>query len=160
MPISIYKKVSLLLFSICYLFLFLLANFSNFFLFLRHLFNLQTTLFLVTNIEMIISLRIKPFKTGLNFTNWPEFKIWLDNFAKKKGFNFKVRNSRMDGDVVRNIIYECSRSGVHNPQVSADPTKRRNATSQRIQCPWKLNVSCPKSNNIVKINSFVDNHNH
>ena len=44
--------------------------------------------------------------------------------------------------------------------MSSDPTKRRNATSQRTQCPWKLNVACPKSSNIVKINSFVDSHNH
>ena len=99
-------------------------------------------------------------KIGLTFTNWPEFKIWLDNFVKKKGFNYKVRNSRTDGGIMHNIIYECSRSGIHNPQVTSDPTKRRNASSQRTQCPWKLNVSCPKSSNIVKINSFVDNHNH
>ena len=49
---------------------------------------------------------------------------------------------------------------MHNSQVSSDPIKRRNATSQRTQCPWKLNVACPKKSNIVKINSFVDNHNH
>ena len=66
----------------------------------------------------------------------------------------------MDGEVIRRIAYEYSRSGIHNPQVSSDPTKRRNATSQRTQCPWKLNVTCPKTSNIVKINSFVDNHNH
>jgi hypothetical protein len=99
-------------------------------------------------------------KIGLTFTNWAEFKIWIENFAKKKGFSYKVRTSRMDGEVIRNITYECSRSGAHNPQVSCDPTKRRNATSQRTQCPWKLNVAYPKSSNIVKINSFVDNHNH
>ena len=55
-------------------------------------------------------------KTDLNFTDWPDFKMWLDNFAKKKGFNYKIRNSRTDGTVIRNIVYECSRSGIHNPQ--------------------------------------------
>ncbi|CAB4384448.1 unnamed protein product [Rhizophagus irregularis] len=78
-------------------------------------------------------------KIGLTFTNWAEFNIWIDDFAKKK-----------DSTI---------RSGNHNPQVSSDPTKRRNATSQRTQCPWKLNVACPKTSNVVKINSFVDNHN-
>ncbi len=62
-------------------------------------------------------------KIGLTFTNWPEFKIWLDNFAKKKGFNYKVRNSWTDGGIMRNIIYECSRSGIHDPQVTSDPAK-------------------------------------
>ncbi|CAB4440960.1 unnamed protein product [Rhizophagus irregularis] len=97
-------------------------------------------------------------KIGLTFTNWAEFNIWIDDFAKKKGFNYKVRTSQKDGEIMRRISYECSRSGNHNPQVSSDPTKRRNATSQHTQ--WKLNVACPKASNVVKINSFVDNHNH
>ena len=99
-------------------------------------------------------------KIGLTFSNWAEFKIWIENFAKKKGFSYKIRSSQMDGEVIRRISYECLRSGTHNPQVSSDPTKRRNATSQRTQCPWKINASCPKSSNIVRINSFDDNHNH
>ncbi|CAB4438469.1 unnamed protein product [Rhizophagus irregularis] len=61
---------------------------------------------------------------------------------------------------MHHISYECSRSGNHNPQVSSDLTKRRNATSQRTQCPWKLTVACPKTSNVVKINSFINNHNH
>jgi len=99
-------------------------------------------------------------KTGLTFSSWQEFNIWIDIFAKKKGFNYKVRTSQMDGEVLRRVTYECTRSGSHNPQVSSDPTKRRNATSQRTQCPWKINVTCPKTSNIVKINSFLDDHNH
>ncbi|CAB4384495.1 unnamed protein product [Rhizophagus irregularis] len=66
----------------------------------------------------------------------------------------------MNGNIIRNITYKCLRSGVYNSQVSCDPTKRQNATSQHTQCPWKLNVTCPKSSNIVKINLFVNNHNH
>lgn len=99
-------------------------------------------------------------KTGLTFVNWAEFKIWIDSFAKEKGFNYKVRTSQMDGNIMRRVTYECSRSGIHRPQVSSDPTIRRNATSQRIQCPWKLNVTCPKTSSIIKINSFVNDHNH
>ncbi|POG74802.1 hypothetical protein GLOIN_2v1770853 [Rhizophagus irregularis DAOM 181602=DAOM 197198] len=71
-----------------------------------------------------------------------------------------LETSQKNGKIMRHISYECSRSGNHNSQVSSDLTKRRNATSQRTQCPWKLNVACPKTNNVVKINSFVDNHNH
>jgi len=68
-------------------------------------------------------------KIRLTFVNWAEFKIWIDNFAKEKGFNYKVRTSQMDGEVTRCITYECSRSGIHKPQVSSDLTIRRNATS-------------------------------
>ncbi|CAG8800466.1 23203_t:CDS:2, partial [Cetraspora pellucida] len=50
---------------------------------------------------------------GLSFFNWSEFKTWLNKFAKQKRFNYKV-------------TYECSRSGVHNPQVTCDPTNQRN----------------------------------
>ncbi|CAB5198271.1 unnamed protein product [Rhizophagus irregularis] len=99
-------------------------------------------------------------KTGLTFINWAEFNVWIDNFAKNKGFSYKIRTSQKNGEIIRCISYECSRSGIYNPQVSSDPTKRRNATSQRTQCPWKLNVAYSKSSNIVKINSFVDSHNH
>ena len=46
---------------------------------------------------------------GLTFANWQEFKVWIDDFAKKKGFNYKIRTSQMDGEVIRCITYECSR---------------------------------------------------
>ena len=29
-------------------------------------------------------------KTGLTFTNWQEFNIWIDNFAKKKGLTTRL----------------------------------------------------------------------
>ncbi|RIB03170.1 hypothetical protein C2G38_2225878 [Gigaspora rosea] len=99
-------------------------------------------------------------KIGRPFVSWLEFKEWLNNFAKKKGFNYKVWTSQLDGEVIRCVTYECSRSGIHNPQVTSDPTNRRNVSSQRTECGWRLNVSCPKSTNIIRINSFVDIHNH
>jgi len=110
--------------------------------------------------ETVDPLDSLDLKIGLTFEDWAEFKIWIDNFVKKKGFNYKIRTSQMDGQVMRRVTYECSRSGIHKPQVSSDPIMRRNATSQRTQCPWKLNVTCPKTSNIVKINSFVNDHNH
>ena len=61
---------------------------------------------------------------------------------------------------MRRATYECTKSGSHNPQVTSDPTKRRNATSSRIQCPWRVNITYPKTSSVVKINSFNNNHNH
>ena len=98
--------------------------------------------------------------SGRVFSDWDEFKNWIYRFAKKEGFDYKIRSSIKDQGVVRRIIYECTRSGSHDPQVTCDPTKRRNAHSSRIQCPWKLNVGYPKTSGVVKINSFSNNHNH
>ena len=98
--------------------------------------------------------------SGLTFTSWDEFKNWLDRFALKEGFDHKIRTSEKDRGIMRRATYECTKSGSHNPQVTSDPTKRRNAYSSRVLCPWKLNVTCPKSSGIVKINSFNNHHNH
>ena len=38
--------------------------------------------------------------------------------------------------------------------------KRRNAQSSKILYQWKLNVTCPKTSGVVKINSFNNQHNH
>src|SRR5207245_9299726 len=78
-----------------------------------------------------------------------------------EGFDHKIRTSEKDQDgIVRRATYECTRSGSHNPLVSSDPTKRRNATSSRIQCLWRVNITYPKTSSVVKINSFNNNHNH
>ena len=98
--------------------------------------------------------------SGLTFSDWEAFKRWLDMFAIKKGFNYKLRTSEMDEGTMRRATYECSRSGTYNPRVTTDPTKRRNVSSQQTQCPWKLNVTYPKTSTVVKINSFIDEHNH
>src|SRR5256885_5590673 len=61
---------------------------------------------------------------------------------------------------MRKITYECTKSGSHISQAMSDLTKQQNTHSQRTLCPWKLNVTCPKTSNIVKINSFNNVHNH
>ena len=99
--------------------------------------------------------------SGLPFRNYEEFKTWLDRFALETGFSYKVRTSEIKDGVMRRATYECIKSGSHVSQVTSDPMKRRNTSSQRTQCPWKLNVTCPKtSGTVVKINSFVNDHNH
>ncbi len=67
--------------------------------------------------EVLLELKI-----GLIFVNWVEFKIWIDNFAKEKGFNYKIRTNQIDGEVTYYITYEYLRSGIHKPQVSFDLT--------------------------------------
>ena len=43
--------------------------------------------------------------------------------------------------------------------MTSDPTNRHNASSLRTLCPWKLNVTYPKTSGIIRINSFNNKHN-
>ena len=97
--------------------------------------------------------------SGLSFSTWQSFKLWLDRLVLQEGFNYKIRTSEMDQGVMRRATYECAKSGSHISQATSDPTKQRNAHSHRTLCPWKLNVTRPKTG-VVKINSFNNKHNH
>jgi len=81
-------------------------------------------------------------------------------FGLKEGFNYRIRSSETTQGVMRRATYECAKSGFNISQVTSDLTKQRNTHSQRTQCPWRLNVACPKTTGIVKINSFNNVHNH
>ena len=81
-------------------------------------------------------------------------------FGLKEGFNYRIRSSETTQGVMRRATYECAKSGFNISQVTSDLTKQRNTHSQRTLCPWKLNVTCPKTSNIVKINLFNNVHNH
>ncbi|CAB4385824.1 unnamed protein product [Rhizophagus irregularis] len=72
----------------------------------------------------------------------------------------QIRTSKKEQGILRRVAYECTKSGSHNPQITSDPIKRHNAFSSRVLCSWKLNVTCPKKNGVVKINSFNNHHNH
>ena len=61
---------------------------------------------------------------------------------------------------MRRATYECIKSDSHVLQGTSDPTKRRNTHSQQTQYPWKLNITCLKSSDVIKINLFNNTHNH
>ncbi|CAB5216537.1 unnamed protein product [Rhizophagus irregularis] len=97
---------------------------------------------------------------GLTFNSWDEFKSWINRFALKEGFSYKIRSSEKIEGMIRRVAYECIKSGSNTSQVTSDPTKRRNASSSKTSCPWKLNVTYPKTSGVIKINSFNNEHNH
>ncbi|CAB4476459.1 unnamed protein product [Rhizophagus irregularis] len=97
---------------------------------------------------------------GLTFNSWDEFKSWINRFALKEGFSYKIRSSEKIKGVIRRVAYECIKSGSNTSQVTSDPTKRRNASSSKTSCPWKLNVTYLKTSGVIKINSFNNEHNH
>ena len=97
----------------------------------------------------------------LTFNSWDEFKSWINRFALKEEFNYKIRTSKKVESVIQRATYECTKSGSsYTLQVTSDPTNRRNASSLRTSCPWKLNVTYSKTSGIIRINSFNNEHNH
>src|SRR5436190_18322183 len=77
---------------------------------------------------------------NLTFQSWQQCKIWFDSYGLQEGFSYKIRRSESDEGILRRVTYECVKSGKHVPQISSEPIKRRNASSQKINCPW-LNIS-------------------
>jgi hypothetical protein len=73
--------------------------------------------------------------TGLTFNSWDEFKSWINRFALKEGFSYKIRSSEKIEGVIRRATYECIKSGSNTFQVTSDPTKRCNASSSKTSCP-------------------------
>ncbi|GBB94192.1 hypothetical protein RclHR1_23080003 [Rhizophagus clarus] len=73
--------------------------------------------------------------SGLTFNRWDEFKSWIDRFALKEGFNYKIRSSEKIEGVIQKVTYKCIKSGSNTSQVTSDPTKRRNASSDKTLCP-------------------------
>ncbi|CAG8787360.1 23851_t:CDS:2, partial [Racocetra persica] len=62
------------------------------------------------------------------------------------GFDYKIRTSEADDKgIIRRATYVCTKAGTYSPNVTVDPTKRRNAKSQRTKCSWKLCVTYLKT---------------
>ncbi|CAG8778112.1 18887_t:CDS:2, partial [Racocetra persica] len=63
-------------------------------------------------------------------------------------------------ELIKASATKLEQASEHNPQQTIDPTKHYKFSSQKIRCPWKLNVSYQKAANCVKINLFNNNHSH
>ncbi|CAB4475155.1 unnamed protein product [Rhizophagus irregularis] len=108
-------------------------------------------------VELTDSLKLI---AGLTFNSWNEFKSWINRFALKEGFSYKIRSSEKIEGMIQRVVYECIKSGSNTSQVTFDPTKRHNASFSKTSCSWKLNVTCPKTSDVIKINFFNNEHNH
>ncbi len=49
----------------------------------------------------------------LTFANLNKFKDWINEFALKEGFNYKIRTSKIDQGIMRRVTYKCTKSGLH-----------------------------------------------
>ncbi|CAG8707064.1 19213_t:CDS:2, partial [Gigaspora rosea] len=51
---------------------------------------------------------------GLTFPNWQLFKIWIEQFAKREGFSYKIRTSETDDNgIIRRATYVCTKAGIY-----------------------------------------------
>ncbi|CAG8798240.1 10990_t:CDS:1, partial [Racocetra persica] len=69
------------------------------------------------------------------------FKTWLNQFALQEGFDYKVRTSEKEENIIRQVKYVCIKSGIYNFQATVNPTKRHNNVFQRTKYQWKLNIT-------------------
>ena len=69
----------------------------------------------------------EPLELILEFTfaNLNKFKDWINGFALKEGFSYKIRTSKIDQDVMWRATYECTKSGSHVLQSTLNFTKQR-----------------------------------
>ncbi|CAJ0634628.1 10867_t:CDS:2, partial [Entrophospora sp. SA101] len=70
-------------------------------------------------------------------------------FALQEGFSYRIRRSESEDGIVTRLTYECTKSGKYNSQITTDPTRHRNVHSQKTECPWHINLSFPKSSEMV-----------
>ncbi|CAB5188566.1 unnamed protein product [Rhizophagus irregularis] len=95
--------------------------------------------------------------SGKKFTSWDECEMFLNEWAKQQGFHLiKDRVTRDDG-VIRRRTFICSHGRTYESNSS------RNTATKKLNCPFSINVSCPKNKNpegLVSINKINEDHNH
>ena len=58
----------------------------------------------------------------------------------KKVLATKFAKVNQKNGILRRVTYECVKPGKHVPQISSEPTKFRNASSQKTNCPCMLTL--------------------
>src|SRR6266480_880940 len=98
---------------------------------------------------------------GQTFESFKEVENFLTQYCEQKGFEYRKRRVEYNDDnIIRKRTYECTKAAQYQPKKNKDPEKHRNRRSGSIGCQWHLNVTCPKSTNIIKVTTVVDEHNH
>ncbi|CAB4397966.1 unnamed protein product [Rhizophagus irregularis] len=98
---------------------------------------------------------------GQTFETFEEVEKYLKQYCEQKGFEYCKRRVEYDNDnIVRKRTYECTKAAQYQPRKDKDPEKHRQRSSGSISCQWHLNVTCPKSTEVIKISTIVNEHNH
>ncbi|CAG8837444.1 6924_t:CDS:1, partial [Racocetra persica] len=74
--------------------------------------------------ELKENTQISDIYVGLSFETWEYVKKWIYAFGLQQGFSYKIRRSESDDNgIIRQFIYEYSKSKKHDAQINVDPTK-------------------------------------
>ncbi|RGB43656.1 hypothetical protein C1646_661384 [Rhizophagus diaphanus] len=98
---------------------------------------------------------------GQTFETFKEVEKYLKQYCEQKGFEYRKRRIEYDNDnIVYKRTYKCTKATQYQPRKDKDPEKHRQRSSGSIGCQWHLNVTCPKSTEVIKIFTIVDEYNH
>jgi FAR1 DNA-binding domain len=98
---------------------------------------------------------------GQTFETFEEVEKCLMQYCEQKGFEYRKRRVEYDyNNIIRKHTYECTKASQYQPRKDNDPEKHHQRNSGSIGCQWNVNVTCPKSTEIIKISTIVDEHNH
>ncbi|GBC03827.1 hypothetical protein RclHR1_05350001 [Rhizophagus clarus] len=98
---------------------------------------------------------------GQIFETFEEVERYLTNYCEQKSFEYRKRRVEFDDDnIIHKRTYECTKAAQYQPKKDKDPEKHRQRSSGSIGCQWHINVTCPKSTEVIKISTIVDEHNH
>ncbi|GES88875.1 protein FAR1-related sequence 5-like [Rhizophagus clarus] len=98
---------------------------------------------------------------GQIFETFEEVERYLTNYCEQKSFEYRKRRVEFDDDnIIHKRTYECTKAAQYQPKKDKDPEKHCQRSSGSIGCQWHINVTCPKSTEVIKISTIVDEHNH
>ncbi|GBB96796.1 hypothetical protein RclHR1_28360004 [Rhizophagus clarus] len=81
----------------------------------------------------------------------------MSNWARNKGFNVIKDHVDQREGVIRRRTY------IYEHERSFESHSKKETSSKKISCPWRVNISCPEANNpdsAIFVNKIVDDHNH
>ncbi|RIB06960.1 hypothetical protein C2G38_2046388 [Gigaspora rosea] len=91
------------------------------------------------------------------FDTWDRCELFLNEWAKNKGFHL------IKDHVTQENGFFCRRTYLYDHEGSYKSNTEKDTVTKKTQCPYLINVPCPKINNIkhsIFINKIVDTHNH
>jgi hypothetical protein len=95
--------------------------------------------------------------SGKRFASWDECEKFLNDWSKLQGFHLIKDRVTRDKGVVRRRTYICDHSRSYESKSTKD------TGTKKMNCPFSVNVSCPKIKNpegMISINKINEDHNH
>ncbi|CAG8737952.1 2923_t:CDS:2, partial [Dentiscutata erythropus] len=99
----------------------------------------------------------------MKFDIWKLAESHLVEYGKQEGFCLRKRRrvpDLVDNSITRRRTFEYSHACTHEAKKTILTENRRDRESGMIDCSWHINLSFPKTEYRIKINTIVGKHNH